>query len=352
MRLALRFRATVFVFSVVAVGGHAITLGQVDDFQDGTLQGWSGGTSLTNRPNGGPNGAGDRYLEVESFGGSGPGSNMATFNTNQWSGNYIAANVKAVQVHMKNFSNTPLHMRVVVFGQGGSRWTSKNEYTHIIPANSDWVRLTFFLTEDSLMRVLGSEDYATVMSNNRQLMFRHDPVGSSGGSPIAAVLGIDNITASTTISPSAFSVLTGVLSSGNLQSLQFQDEDRLIVRESPPLALGLPSVDVRVDGVSPISSASSMMLRVVLSTTAVPATAVNQVVQMFNFQANVFETVDTRAATGGDNVIYIRPTGDPSRFIQSGTNLVRMRVRWFDPGTLFAFGWRGRINQVVWATAP
>lgn len=352
MRSRLLFRTIPILAALVTSVAQAITLGQVDDFQDGTLQSWGGGASLNNRPDGGPQGSGDRYLEVESFGGTGPGSRMATFNTNQWSGDYLTAGVKAVEVHMKNFSNSPLHMRAVIFGPAGSRWTSKNEYTHIVPANSGWVRLTFFLTEDSLMRVLGTEDYVTCMSNMTQLMFRHDSVGSAFGTPIAAVLGIDNVTAATTASPSAFTILTGVFVSGNLQSLRQQDDDRLVVREAPPLALGLPSVDIRVDGVSPISAASSMTLRVITSTTAVPAAAVTQVVQMFNFSSSVYETVDTRAATSGDNVIVIRPTGDPSRFIQSGTNLVRMRVRWFDPGTLFAFGWRGQINQVVWVAVP
>lgn len=32
----------------------AITLGQVDDFQDGTTEGWSGGASPTNVATGGP----------------------------------------------------------------------------------------------------------------------------------------------------------------------------------------------------------------------------------------------------------------------------------------------------------
>ena len=46
---------------------------------------------------GGPGGAGDAFLRVEGNGGSGSGSNLVAFNTDQWSGDYVANNVLAIR---------------------------------------------------------------------------------------------------------------------------------------------------------------------------------------------------------------------------------------------------------------
>jgi hypothetical protein len=348
----MKFFNTLAAFSFAAAlcsSAQAITLGQVDDFQDGTLQAWDGGPWMNNIPNGGPNGAGDRYLEVESRGGSGPGSRLATYNTLQWSGNYTAAGVKTVEMHLKNMSSQSIHMRAVIFGPGqATQWTSSTAV--IIPANSDWVRVSFILSPSTMVRVAGSDSFATCMADVTRFMIRHNVNASSGGDPFVGFMGVDNVTAvaGPTVFPNALLMLTGFVQSGNIDSLRFQDNDRLIMREAPPVALGAPSIDVRIDGTSPVATIATMRLRVVTSTSGAPASAVTQVIQMFNYSTNVFETVDTRQGTASDNVILINPTGDPNRFIEPGTRRVRIRVRWFDPGTLFSFGWVGRINQVNW----
>ena len=58
-------------------------IGQVDNFEDGTTQGWVVGllgapspAPPQNIPNGGPLGAGDNYLQLTSVGGSGAGNRL------------------------------------------------------------------------------------------------------------------------------------------------------------------------------------------------------------------------------------------------------------------------------------
>src|SRR5688572_6977853 len=130
MSFAFDFRkaATLIVasLSLVATAG-AITLGQIDDFQDGTPQGWQGATPQN--VGGGQGGASDRYLRVVSTGGFGQGSHMATFNTAQWSGDYTAAGVTSVAADFKNEGSTTLVMRAVMFGPSGSRWTTNSTIT-------------------------------------------------------------------------------------------------------------------------------------------------------------------------------------------------------------------------------
>src|SRR6478736_3587698 len=72
----------------------AITRGQVDDFQDGGLDGWIGGgggsvaSAQMNIASGGPGGAGDRYLQLAA-GGTGGASRLLGVNQSQWTGNFV-----------------------------------------------------------------------------------------------------------------------------------------------------------------------------------------------------------------------------------------------------------------------
>ncbi len=188
------------MFALCSTASMAITAGQVDTFTDGTVAGWGGGASPTNIASGGPAGAADRFLQMTSTGGFGAGGHMAFYNQLQWTGDYVAAGVKTVECDLKNFGPNAVQLRIVVW-ESFTKYTSAN--TVNIPANSGWTHATFGLKAADLMLVSGSDDYATALSGCTQLMLRHDPLGSSSGTAIATVLGVDNIKAiggSTTVS--------------------------------------------------------------------------------------------------------------------------------------------------------
>ena len=98
----------------------AVTVGQVDDFQGGTTQGWLEGAISpnppTNVPDGGPLGVGDNYLQNVSSGGFGAGSRQVMFNLVQWSGDYVTAGVTRIEADMANFGATALSMRIAIEG--------------------------------------------------------------------------------------------------------------------------------------------------------------------------------------------------------------------------------------------
>ena len=104
--------------------GSAVTLGQIDDFQDGTFQNWGIGNIFgnpvppVNVPDGGPAGAGDHYLLLTADGGAGvrpdPGSRLAVINQTQWTGNYLAAGVNAITMSVNNLGATDLSLRLYV----------------------------------------------------------------------------------------------------------------------------------------------------------------------------------------------------------------------------------------------
>lgn len=196
-----QFRVFGFVFAILVFGlaasaGAQITLGQVDDFQDGTLQNWTGGASLQNIANGGPGGALDRFLQVQSFGGVGGGSRLATFNGIQWTGNYQAAGVTSISLFMRNLGQTNLQMRLVMFDftGGDNRWTST--VSQALAVGGAWQFMTFSLAQSALTRVQGSTSYADLMLDVDRLMFRHQAgVPDAEGDSIAATAGMDNIRA-------------------------------------------------------------------------------------------------------------------------------------------------------------
>ena len=110
------------LFTVTLSGtASAVSLGQVDDFQDTTKQNWTMGRDInsSNIPTGGPAGAGDMYLESVGDG-AGPGGKITIFNVTQWTGNYTSVGVTTITMDLNNFSsNTPLTIRLGLDGNGG-----------------------------------------------------------------------------------------------------------------------------------------------------------------------------------------------------------------------------------------
>lgn len=187
-----------------SVAVASIVAGQVDDFEDGTVQNWTGAFvdppgAPVNISSGGPAGVDDNYLQVTSTGTAGPGSKLATYNDGaQWAGDYIAAGVTAIQVDMKNFSSSmeDLEMRLLIpFGAGGV-FTSTLSQT--LPADGAWHTLTFGLTASDLTGIGGGTVLNDTLESITRILFRHQPGAPTGpgvAPAIEAQMGMDNVTA-------------------------------------------------------------------------------------------------------------------------------------------------------------
>ncbi len=169
----------------------AITAGQLDDFQDGTTQGWISGfnnpTPPVNVSTGGPGGAGDRYLRARSNGGFGAGSKLVFFNNAQWTGDYIAAGVTFIEADMANFGSVSLSMRVAFRGDGGD---FSSVSTASVPADGVWRHYVFPIQESDLT---GGFDYAATMSAVFQTRILHKTTPGANGDPVVTQMGVDNI---------------------------------------------------------------------------------------------------------------------------------------------------------------
>lgn len=180
----LGFLAAFLTLVTGALG--VVALNQHDTFQDTTTMSWSGGSSPTNVANGGPQGTGDRYLQISSTGGK-----LATFNIDRWSGNFPTAGVARMEADLRNFGATDLTIRLVLFGVNGDRWSSNTSF--VLPSGSTWTHAGYDLQAANFTQTVGSGTFADTLSNVDRIMFRHETVISSGGSFVAGILGIDNV---------------------------------------------------------------------------------------------------------------------------------------------------------------
>lgn len=198
-RLARFFSMAAVFGSICAPGGHAVMLGQLDSFQDGTTRAWLEGPPSPNPPvniaTGGPLGAGDRYLQDISTGGSGAGSRLVMFNTSQWAGNYATAGVTQIVGEMANFGSTTLSMRITLTS-GLTRFSSTSVMGSTLPPDGLWRTVTFDLAPSALTRISGSGTLNAVLSNVTELRVLSAAAGPAFlGDSIAATLGMDNLRA-------------------------------------------------------------------------------------------------------------------------------------------------------------
>ncbi len=189
---------SVVVFSQVSAG-------QVDDFEDGTVQNWiigaTGSSSPVNVASGGPDGVDDNFLEYTSTGAGSIGSRMAIFNANnQWSGDFISEGIVEIQFDAEVTTND-LHLRLAFQGPGGTRMISTVPV--VVAASSGWNSVSLPLGLSDFTIVQGANTVSEVLSNAftmRIISVTDENIDNWRGEVIAATLRVDNITASTTLS--------------------------------------------------------------------------------------------------------------------------------------------------------
>lgn len=188
---------------LIAGTSYGVVVGQVDDFEDGTLQNWTvnllgqgGGNPVPpeNIANGGPNGAGDNFMWLRAVGGNGPGGKLAVINPAQWSGNYIAAGVTGITMDVNNLGANTVHLRLLfekvgAFGPTDVAMTS----AVIVPVLSGWQTISFSVTPGSLTALQGSATAA--LTEATVIRIFHSAAGTFPPEPIVANIGVDNITA-------------------------------------------------------------------------------------------------------------------------------------------------------------
>jgi len=182
-----------------------ITVGQIDDFQSGTTLQWQEGANSPNPPfvvpSGGPAGAGDAFLQNNSSGGFATGGRQVTFNTSQWSGDYLSAGVTRITADMANLGQTNLSMRIALgkgsFAKSATWYVSATPFD--LPADGLWRQADFGIDTADLVCVNGAcgttslSDVLADVTTVRLVAAAGGPAFK--GDRIASQLGIDNIMA-------------------------------------------------------------------------------------------------------------------------------------------------------------
>jgi hypothetical protein len=180
-----------------AVAAAQVTVGQKDDFQDGTTQNWKQGANGTLQPvnvnTGGPAGAGDEYMVYSSHGGSGADSKLVAFNQTQWATTYSPA-VNAIDMDLNNLGASSLTIRIAFQDGGGLEYSSAG---FALPVGSGWQHADFSLADADMTQLFGTaQPFSTALTNGIITMRIIDAVNPAyNGDSIAAQLGVDNITA-------------------------------------------------------------------------------------------------------------------------------------------------------------
>lgn len=169
---------------------YGVVANQTDDFNNSVLANWDTGSRDPNPPtiaSGGPNGSDDRYLRLISSGGSGAGSRLIVFNSQQWTGDYTGQEIASITMDVKNFGTTQLELRLALQGSGG--YISSSNSIPLV-GGSQWTKIEFPISASDLS---GSIDIGNTLSNVRELRILHRTSPGHQGNPIIAELGIDNI---------------------------------------------------------------------------------------------------------------------------------------------------------------
>ena len=192
---------TLIFSALVSTFVFAQTVGQQDDFEDTTVQGWvkNGGPNPTTNETGGIDG---RYLNNISTGVGMAGSRLGMFNITQWTGNFLASGIKSISFQARNNSAVSINLRVA-FGENSvsgsaTHWVSTTPVT--LAVGSGWQTVVFPITAPnmSLSSAGGGTAYNTVMGACAIMRIMSAATVTHQGDKIAGDLDIDNITANDT----------------------------------------------------------------------------------------------------------------------------------------------------------
>ena len=222
------------VACLLSVSSYAVTAGHVDDFEDGTTQGWQEGVGIstpnpnppTNVADGGPAGVGDNYLENVSSGGTGAGSRQVIFNTGaDWTGSFDAAGINLIQfdVRVDPSSQGPLFLRLAFEGTNGARYVSTNAVE--VPDDGNWHNVSLPFEDATMSLVAAGATFAQAAAGVTEFRLIHRPAGPAWtASSFVGVVGYDNISTRSVARFEGWLWETGVFNSPSLPFPELGEE--------------------------------------------------------------------------------------------------------------------------------
>ncbi|MEO1033116.1 MAG: T9SS type A sorting domain-containing protein [Bacteroidota bacterium] len=202
-----------FSFCLTVAGLSAqVTLSQVDDFEDGTKQGWfengTPGETVENIATDGPAGTDDNYLRDFTTGvGAGGGSRMVIRNNTQWIGDFTSEGVGSITLDVRALT-AGVTVRVSMTGPGG-KFSSTTGVA--IAAGSEWTQVVIPISASDMVSVsdgfdggAAGTDINATLGGVTELRILSNPNPAWRGEVTSAEMHIDNITATGSLSTPEF----------------------------------------------------------------------------------------------------------------------------------------------------
>jgi hypothetical protein len=213
VRALLLFSAALFINVAAVSNCDALTIGQIDNFQDNTTDNWANGGAPqpANISSGGPAGVGDHFLQITSDG-NGATGRLTVFNRTQWLGNYITAGVSEINLDLNNFGATALSIRLAFKSatfSGAPGYISTTPF--LLDPNSGWQHAVFSITPAAMTAVSGATAFNTFFAGPAEFrIINATGTGDLNGDFVVSQLGIDNIVAVPEPSPLTLLLVTGI----------------------------------------------------------------------------------------------------------------------------------------------
>ena len=153
---------------------------------------------------------------------------------------------------------------------------------------------------------------------------------------------------SETLAPSSFAVVRGALVGGSNTDLGAADDSYLAFNPGFTLNSSEPPVWLNFSSQTQINAPSSMD---VLFETGANTPGIFQIIEVFNFNAGVWEELDARPVQTVDSIVNLSLTGALTRLV-SGSGEVRLSANWRRVGFTILFPWEARIDHVQWSIEP
>lgn len=131
--------------------------------------------------------------------------------------------------------------------------------------------------------------------------------------------------------------------SGTLDSFNGNAGDYYVIANGPRANQQSPHMRLVTNYTLNYGNLSEMIVR---CTSQTSVGGLLQVIELFNWSTQQYETIDSRQTTNGDRTVRASIVQDPNRFCQAGTNSVRCRVSYYQTGPVPVPNFEARINEL------
>lgn len=160
---------------------------------------------------------------------------------------------------------------------------------------------------------------------------------------------IRKVKLNTIVDVQSLSIFRGFLTGGGLPELTTSDDQYLTVSAGITLFAGESPAQIVLDGTSPCEDPTQIRFEL---EAGVSTPGLLQTVDMFNFDTLLWEQVDFWTASPLDATVAIKVDTDSGRFVQSGTRLMRVRIKYDQVGLTLPWPWTVRLDRAVFSVVP